>query len=195
MEGGALFKARSEAKERVRAAFAAIDIHKHEGGGYAYNNGNTLTTEIERVLATEIERVLAEQLCKDSTDGMTGLLSTAKHTLTEYKVTNSIKRKDGEQAEMVSQETESAYATTESKGRSRIRHRSKSSDGKKEGDRNDKEIEQQGWILVDKGSKIKRKPDQYYTELSNAYSSLAEFSADPSPDDAPTFAASLFKLK
>jgi len=96
---------------------------------------------------------------------------------------------------MVSQETESAYATTESKGRSRNRHRSKSSDGKKEGDRNEKEMEQQGWILVDKGSKVKCKPDQYYTELSNAYSSLAEFSADPSPDDAPTSAASLFKLK
>jgi hypothetical protein len=58
-----------------------------------------------------------------------------------------------------------------------------------------KEVGQQGWILVDKGSKLKRKPDQYYIELSNAYSSLAEFSADPSPDDAPTSAASLFKLK
>jgi hypothetical protein len=56
-------------------------------------------------------------------------------------------------------------------------------------------VEQQGWILVDKGSKLKRKPDQYYIELSNAYSSLAEFSADPSPDDAPTSATSLFKLK
>ena len=89
MEGGALFKSRSEAKERVRAAFAAIDIHNHEGGGYTYNDANTL--------ATEIECDLAEQLCKDSTDGMTGLLSTAKHTLTEYKVTSSIKRKDGEQ--------------------------------------------------------------------------------------------------
>ena len=58
-----------------------------------------------------------------------------------------------------------------------------------------KEVGQQGWILVDKGSKLKRKPDQYYIELSNAYSSLVEFSADPSPDDAPTSAASLFKLK
>jgi len=96
MEGGALFKARSEAKARVRAAFAAIGIHKNEGGGY--NDDNTLATEIERVLATEIERVLAEQLFKDSTDGMIGLLSTAKHTLTEYKVTSSIKRKDGEKA-------------------------------------------------------------------------------------------------
>ena len=187
MEGGALFKVRSEAKEQVLAAFAAIDIRKNEVGGYAYNDAN--------MLVTEIERILAEQLFEDSTDKMTGLLSTAKNTLTEYKVTSSIKRKVGEKVEMVSQETESAYATTESKGRSRNRHRSNSSDGKKDGDRNEKEMEQQGWILVDKGSKLKRKPDQYYTELSNAYSSLAEFSADPSPDDASTSTASLFKLK
>ena len=45
MEGGALFKARLEAKEQVRAAFAAIDIHKNEVGSYAYNNDNTLVTE------------------------------------------------------------------------------------------------------------------------------------------------------
>ena len=96
------------------AAFAAIDIRKNEVGGYAYNDANTLITEIKRVLA--------EQLFEDSTDGMTGLLSTAKNTLTEYKVTSSIKRKVGEKVEMVSQETESAYATTESKGRSRNRH-------------------------------------------------------------------------
>ncbi len=56
-------------------------------------------------------------------------------------------------------------------------------------------MEQQGWILVDKGSKLKRKHDQYYIELSNAYSSLAEFSANLSPDDAPTSAACLFKLQ
>ena len=104
-----------------------IDIHKHEVGVYTYNNDNTLATEIEHVLATEIERVLAEQLFKDSMNGMTGLLSTDKKTLTEYKVT-----RDGEKAEMVSQEIESAYATTKSKGRSRNRHRSKSRDGKKE---------------------------------------------------------------
>ena len=94
MEGGALFKARLEAKERVQAAFAVIDIHKNEFGGYAYNDDNTLATEIERVLATEIERVLAEELFEDSMDKMTGLLSTAKNTLMEYKVTSSIKCKD-----------------------------------------------------------------------------------------------------
>ena len=86
MEGGALFKVRSEAKERVLAAFPAIDIRKNEVDGYAYNDANTLVTEIERVLA--------EQLFEDSTDGMKGLLSTATNTLTEYKATISIKRKD-----------------------------------------------------------------------------------------------------
>jgi hypothetical protein len=47
MEGGALFKVRSEAKEQVLAAFAAIDICKNEVGGYAYNDANTLVTEIK----------------------------------------------------------------------------------------------------------------------------------------------------
>jgi len=448
MEGGALFKVRSEAKEQVLAAFAAINISKNVVSGYAYNDANTLITEIKRVLT--------EQMFEDSTDRMKGLLSTAKNILMEYKATISIKRKDvlkdskdvtdclsnssgtpvqpeiamnsdaqeeadrqntyqlaaigvkegvaagitkivgkditnpilrtsdstsfksvdeyqlhqrvttitegaerpeattirqqfvniagmvfdwrdtvainikkfatnpaktqaygirvhddlkavvilanvewaaqqswgteisvahrtikakyrynhthnmasineilkvltradeardwrkatapGEKVEMVSQgleslrqlvqqqpslsldssDTENAYATTNSedggqsrgrskgrrrmdkkstlklspspstsrsptpppsKGRSRSRRRSK---------RNKKEVEQQGWILVDKGSKLKCKPDQYYIELSNTYSSLAEFSVDPSLDDAPTSAASLFKLK
>ena len=89
MEGGALFKARSETKERVRVAFATIDIHKNEVGGYAYNDDNTLATEIECVLATEIKRVLAEQLFEDSTDGMTGLLSTAKNTLMAPAASNA----------------------------------------------------------------------------------------------------------
>ena len=86
MEGGALFKVRSEAKARVLTAFAAIDIRKNEVGGYAYNDANTLVTEIKRVLA--------EQLFQDFTDGMKGLLSTTKNTLTEYKATISIKCKD-----------------------------------------------------------------------------------------------------
>ena len=46
------------------------------------------------MLVTEIERVLAEQLFEDSMDGMKGLLSTVKKTLTEYKATISIKHKD-----------------------------------------------------------------------------------------------------
>jgi len=86
MEGGALFKIQSEAKEQGLAAFTAIDIRKNEVGGYAYNDANTLVIEIECVLA--------EQLFEDSTDGMKGLLSTATNTLTEYKATISIKCKD-----------------------------------------------------------------------------------------------------
>ena len=46
------------------------------------------------MLITEIKRVLVEQLFEDSMDGMKGLISTAKNTLTEYKATISIKRKD-----------------------------------------------------------------------------------------------------
>ena len=86
MEGGALFKVWSEAKERVLAAFVVINILKNEVDGYAYNDANTLVTEIKCILA--------EQLFEDSTDGMKGLLSTATKTLTEYKATISIKRKD-----------------------------------------------------------------------------------------------------
>jgi len=86
MEGGALFKVRSEAKERVLAAFTAIDLHKNVVGSYAYNNAN--------MLITEIKCLLAEQQFKDSTDEMKGLLSTAKNTLTEYNAHISIKRKD-----------------------------------------------------------------------------------------------------
>jgi hypothetical protein len=70
----------------VLAAFTAIDLHKNEAGGYAYSDAN--------MLVTEIERVPAEQLFEDSTDGMKGLLSTAKNTLIEYKATISIKCKD-----------------------------------------------------------------------------------------------------
>ena len=81
MEGGALFKVWLEAKARVLAAFTTFDIRKNEVGSYAYNDANTLITEIERFLA--------EQLFKDSTDGMKGLLSTTKNTLTEYKATIS----------------------------------------------------------------------------------------------------------
>ena len=86
MEGGALFKVRSEAKERVLVAFTATNLRKNEVGSYTYNDAN--------MLVTEIERVLAEQLFEDSMDGMKGLLSTGKNTLTDYKAHISIKRKD-----------------------------------------------------------------------------------------------------
>jgi len=86
MEGAALFKVRSEAKEQVLVTFTAIDLRKNEVGGYAYNDANTLVTEIEQVLA--------ERLFEDSTDGMKGLLSTGKNTLMDFKAHISLKRLD-----------------------------------------------------------------------------------------------------
>ena len=50
-------------------------------------------------------------------------------------------------------------------------------------------------MQVKKGSKITKPTDTYYTELSNNYSRLAEFSADPGPPDEPPSTASLFKIK
>ncbi len=61
MEWDALFKVRLEAKERVLAAFVAIDICKNEVGGYAYNNADTLVTEIMKVL-TRVDE--ARDRCK-----------------------------------------------------------------------------------------------------------------------------------
>ena len=52
MEGGVIFKVRSETKERVLVAFTVIDLRKNEVGAYyAYNNANTFVTEIKQVLA------------------------------------------------------------------------------------------------------------------------------------------------
>ncbi len=50
MEWDALFKVRSEAKEQVLAAFAAINIRKNDIGRYAYKDANTLVAEIMKVL-------------------------------------------------------------------------------------------------------------------------------------------------
>ena len=51
-------------------------------------------------------------------------------------------------------------------------------------------------MTVKKGSsKLKTSTDTYYTKLSNAYSKLAAFSADPGTPDEPTTDASRFKIK
>jgi hypothetical protein len=51
MEGGPIFKVRSEAEEQVLAAFTSINIHKNKVGGFAHNDANMVIAEIERVLA------------------------------------------------------------------------------------------------------------------------------------------------
>ena len=86
MEGGALFRVRTEARARVLAEMSKIILHKNEVGGYAYNDATTLITQIERVLERETY--------EESSDGMKGLLSTTHNTLNRYKATIAIKRKD-----------------------------------------------------------------------------------------------------
>ena len=83
---GAIFRVRSEAKERMLKEFSTIEFTKNEVGGYAYNDANTLVVEIERLLG--------EQLFEDTTDGMKGLASTSKNTLNGYKGNIAIRRKD-----------------------------------------------------------------------------------------------------
>ena len=86
MDGGALFRVRTEANTRVLTVMSEIGLHKNEVGGYAYNDVNTLLKQIERVL----ER----QLFEDSADGMKGLASDVSNALNDYKSTLHIKKRD-----------------------------------------------------------------------------------------------------
>ena len=67
MNAIALFCVRTEARKRVLTEMSEIRLHKNEVGGYAYNDVNTLITQIERVH----ER----QLFGDSVDRMKEIVS------------------------------------------------------------------------------------------------------------------------
>ena len=86
MDGGALFRVRTEARTRVLTEMSEIRLHKNKVGGYAYNDADTLITQIERVL----ERKLFE----DSADEMKGLSSAVGNALKDYKSTAHIKKRD-----------------------------------------------------------------------------------------------------
>ena len=86
MDGGALFRVRIEARNRVLPEISEICLHKNEVGSYAYNDANTLLKKIERVL----ERKLFE----DSSDGMKGLASNISNALNKYKSMINIKKRD-----------------------------------------------------------------------------------------------------
>ena len=45
MDGGALFRVRTEARTRVLTEMSEIRLHKNKVGGYAYNDVNTLITK------------------------------------------------------------------------------------------------------------------------------------------------------
>ena len=63
-----------------------ICLHKNKVGGYAYNNANTLLTQIEQFLK--------RQLYEESTNGMKGLASDVSNTINKYKSTIHIKKRD-----------------------------------------------------------------------------------------------------
>ena len=63
-----------------------IRLNKNEVDVYAYNDANTLLTQIERVL----ER----QLYEDSANGMKGIASDVSNALNDYKSTVHIKKRD-----------------------------------------------------------------------------------------------------
>ena len=86
MDGGNLFRVRTDARTRVRAEMAELLLHKNEVGGYAYNDSKTL--------AIQIERVLERQLFEDSSDDMKGLASSTPNTLIKYRANINIKKKD-----------------------------------------------------------------------------------------------------
>ena len=86
MDGSALFPVCTEARTRVLSDMSEIRLHKNEVGGYAYNDANTLITQIECVLE--------QQLFEDSTNGMKGLVSTVRNALNAYKSTVHIKKRD-----------------------------------------------------------------------------------------------------
>ena len=86
MNSGALFCIYTEARTRVLTEMSEIRLHKNEVGRYAYNDANTLLTQIKRVLD--------RQLYEDSVDGMKGLASDVRNVLNEYKLTIHIKKRD-----------------------------------------------------------------------------------------------------
>ena len=86
MDGSTLFRVRTEARTRVLTEMSEIRLHKNEFGGYAYNDANTIITQIDRVL----ERHLFD----DSADRMKGLASVVGNALNDYKLTVHIKKRD-----------------------------------------------------------------------------------------------------
>ena len=104
MDGGALFRVRTEARTRVLTEMLDIRLHINEVSGYSYNETNPLITQIERIL----ERKLFE----DSANGMKGLASDVGNTLNDYKSTVHIKKRDVLMASRASDERTSTNDST-----------------------------------------------------------------------------------
>ena len=86
MDGGTLFRVRTETRTSVLTEMLEIRLHKNEVGSYAYNDAYTLTTQIKCVIE--------QHLFEDSADGMKGLASVVRNTLNNYKSKLHIKKRD-----------------------------------------------------------------------------------------------------
>ena len=62
------------------------------------------------------------------------------------------------------------------------------------GDCDKTERDKRTWVNVRKGNRLINKYDPYFIELSNTYSLLADFSANPSQADKPTSTEIQFKI-
>ena len=86
MDGGAIFRVQTEERNMGLTEMLEICLHKNEVGRYAYNDVDTLLTQIKQVP----ER----QLYKYSANGMKGLASNIRNTLKEYRSTIHIKKRN-----------------------------------------------------------------------------------------------------
>ena len=82
MDGGALFSVRTEARTMVLTEMSEICLHKNEVGGYAYNDANTLLTQIERVLKRQLYKGFGDRMKDSRAISETRLTSTYP----EYKL-------------------------------------------------------------------------------------------------------------
>ena len=86
LDGGALFRVRSDAQACMKAQMQELSITDNDVGGYEYNSAVKLIKHINRVLK--------QQLFEESADGMVGLGSETPNTLTNYKSNAAIKKSD-----------------------------------------------------------------------------------------------------
>ena len=74
LDGGALFRVRTDAQARVKAQMQELSIVNNNAGGYEYNAAVTLLKQINRMLE--------QQLSKESADGVVRIDSESPNTLT-----------------------------------------------------------------------------------------------------------------
>lgn len=104
MDGGALFRVRTDARARVKEEMRQLALTKNDVGGYEYNAAITLIKQINRVLE--------QQLFEETADGMVGLGSEHANTLTAFKSNIAIKKSDVKQQSIAEAAANSTTSNT-----------------------------------------------------------------------------------